>query len=145
MNMLLASVPYGILKAIVVIDLTGILFIISANVIGEVNFELNAKHSFRKYVKLSDKISWVFPKYGWYNFACVMPYRVYLYTAIFGFINDGVLLLVIILGLLLGCFNLNVFYLLILPAANLVAASISAIIVIKNIKPDPNPFNRWGT
>lgn len=143
MNMLLASVPYGILKAIVVIDLTGILFIISANVIGEVNFELNAKHSFRKYVKLSDKISWVLPKYGGNRFACVMPYRVYLYTAIFGFINDGVFLLVIILGLLLGCFNLNVFYLLILPVVNLVAASISAIIVIKNIKPDPNPFNRW--
>lgn len=145
MNMLLASVPYGIVKAIGVIALTGILFIISANIIGAVNFELNAKHSLRRYVKLSDKISWVLPKYGWNHFACVMPYRIYLYTAIFGFINDGVFLLVIILGLLLGCFNFNVFYLLILPVVNLVVASISAIIVIRNIKPDPNPFNRWGT
>lgn len=146
MNMLLASVPYGIVKAIGVIALTGILFIISANIIGAVNFELNAKRSFRKYVKLSDKISWVLPKYGGCHASDgIIPYRVYLYTAIFGFINDGVFLLVIILGLLLGCFNLNVFYLLILPVVNLVVASISAIIVIKNIKPDPNPFNRWGT
>lgn len=145
MNLLLSSVQYGIAKAVVVIALTGFLSVVSGKIIGEVNFKLNAKHSFRKYVKLSDKISWILPKYGWNHFACVMPYRVYLYTAIFGFINDGVFLLVIILGLLLGCFNLNVFYLLILPAANLVAASISAIIVIKNIKPDPNPFNRWGT
>ena len=142
MNLLLTSVQYGIAKAACVILVTGFLFMVSANIIGTVNFELNAKCSLRRYVKLSDKISWLLPKYGVRNaFNGIIPYRVYLYTTIFGFINDGVFLFVIVLGLLLGCFNLNVFYLLILPVTNLIVAIISAIIVIKNIKPDPNPFH----
>lgn len=141
MNLLLTSVQYGIAKAAFIILVTGVLVMVSAKVIGSVNFELNAKCSLRRYVKLSDRISWLLPKYGWHHWFCRLPYRVYLYTAIFGFINDGVFLLVIILGLLLGCFNLNVFYLFILPVTNLIVAIISAIIVIKNIKPDPNPFH----
>ena len=142
MNLLLTSVQYGIAKAACVILVTGFLFMVSANIIGTVNFELNAKRSLRRYVKLSDKISWLLPKYGAHHaFNGIIPYRVYLYTTIFGFINDGVFLFVIVLGLLLGCFNLNVFYLFILPVTNLNIAIISAIIVIKNIKPDPNPFH----
>lgn len=142
MNLLLTSVQQGIAKAAIVILVTVVLVRVSANVIGTVNYNLNAKRSLRRYVKLSDKVSWLLPKYGGYHaYNGIIPYRVYLYTAIFGFINDGVLLLVIILGLLLGHFNLNVFYLFILPVTNLIIASISAIIVIKNIKPDPNPFH----
>lgn len=142
MNLLLTSVQQGIAKAAIVILVTVVLVRVSANVIGTVNYNLNAKRSLRRYVKLSDKVSWLLPKYGvHYGFNGIIPYRVYLYTAIFGFINDGVLVLVIILGLLLGHFNLNVFYLFILPVTNLIIASISAIIVIKNIKPDPNPFH----
>ena len=79
--------------------------------------------------------------YGWSHWFSRLPYRVYLYTTIFGFINDELLLLTIVFGLLLWHFNLNVFYLFVLPVTNLIAVSISAITVIKNIKPDPNPFH----
>lgn len=118
-----------------------LIFILSWKIIGEVNYKLNIKNSMRRYVNLSDKISWVLPKYGWSHWFSRLPYRVYLYTTIFGFINDGLLLLTIVFGLLLWHFNLDVFYLLILPVTNLIVAIISAITVIKNIKPDPNPFN----
>ena len=47
MNLLLTSVQYGIAKAACVILVTGFLFMVSANIIGTLNFELNAKRSLR--------------------------------------------------------------------------------------------------
>ncbi len=120
-----------------------IFFIIISNIIGAVNFYLNDKRSLRSCVKLSDKISWLIPKYGGYHHSYgIRNYKIYKYTFVMGLINDILPIVVIIIAIIL-CYTTDwqVAHLCVVPAIYLVIVLISGLIVIKNCKPDPNPFH----
>lgn len=140
---MLSDASDEILSIAAVIAFTGILFRISSRIIGTVNFNLNDKHSLRRHINLSDKVSWLLPKYGWYHHSYGRRgYKIYLYTAIFGFINDALLLILSLLSIMLEYLTtFNIFYLFTVPIIYLVVVLISGFIVIKNCKPDPNPFH----
>lgn len=120
-----------------------IFFIIISNVIGAVNFALNEKGSLLSYIKLNDKISWIIPKYGFRNHSQgIRNYKIYKYTFVMGLINDILPIVVIIIAIIL-CYTTDwqVAHLCVVPAIYLVVVLISGFIVIKNCKPDPNPFH----
>lgn len=121
-------------------------FLITSNVIGAVNFILNDKRSRLSYVNLSDKISWLIPKYGGYHHSHgIYPYRIYKYTFIMGIIHDLLPIFVTVIAILLTYLTdlhaLQIAYLGVIPAIYLIIVIISGLIVIKKCKPDPNPFH----